>query len=149
MKYDLPILIPAAYWHIRERVAQLIGRIRYKILCYFWGIEHGKSGEFTGTTIIRTARKGQIKLGDKVVFVSRSTRNVVGLTQPTILDTMRGGKIIIGNQSGFSSVAISSKTSVVVGDRVLAGGNLRVFDHDFHSVKYSHLTMRRMLSLAA
>lgn len=137
-RYHLPILIPAAIWHLRDVLARLAGRARFKFLCFLWGVEHGARGEFTGPTIIRTLRKGQIKLGDRIVFVSRVTQNVVGLTQPTIIDTRWGGSIRIGSFCGFSSVVISSKTAVEIGERVIAGGNVRIFDHDFHSIRYNY-----------
>jgi acetyltransferase-like isoleucine patch superfamily enzyme len=44
------------------------------------------------------------------------------------------GRIEVGDNSGGSSVVISSKTNVTIGARCKIGGNVRIFDHDFHSV---------------
>lgn len=133
-KYGFPMIIPAGIWHMRDLVSRMIGKIKYRLICLLWGIRGGSGGTFCGPTIVRTLRKGQIELGDEDVFVSRVSQNVVGLTQPTILDTRFGGRIKIGSRCGFSSVVMSSKSEIQIGDRVNGGGNLRIFDHDFHSV---------------
>ena len=37
--------------------------------------------------------------------------------------------------SGFSSVVMSSRTSIKIGSHVKIGGNVRIFDHDFHALE--------------
>jgi len=60
--------------------------------------------------------------------------NRVGLTNPVLLETFENGEIEIGNFSGGSAVVISSRAKVTVGEKVKLGGNVRIFDHDFHPV---------------
>ncbi len=68
----------------------------------------------------------------------RSTKrtNLVGLLNPVILDTRRGGRIEIGENSSGSGVVISSKELISIGKNVKLGGNVRIFDHDFHSFDF-------------
>lgn len=105
-------------------------------MSYIWRIQCGRQVKFLGETIIRAYEKGAIKIGDNVVFNSCACNNLVGLVGPTILCANKGGEIVIGSQSGFSSVVINARKSVRVGDNVKVGGNVRIFDHDFHPVEW-------------
>lgn len=134
MRYQFPMILPA----IVDRVISITGglwyRFRTRVLSWFWGVDCGKGARFEGSVYFRSHRRGTIKIGEGTVFNSWCRTNLVGLTNPTILETRLGGVIRVGKRSGFSSVVISSKTSVDVGDNVLVGGNVRIFDHDFHSL---------------
>jgi acetyltransferase-like isoleucine patch superfamily enzyme len=134
MKYSFPMVIPVVYDRILQKIYSLYNKFRTFLLVWFWGIKHGKKLLFQGRTIIRTRKKNEIVLGDCVVFNAALTTNLVGLINPTILDTRFGGHIEIGNRTGASSVVISSKTFVKIGSRCQIGGNVRIFDHDFHSL---------------
>ena len=46
----------------------------------------------------------------------------------------------IGNNSGCSSTVFSSRSRIQIGDNVNIGGNVRIYDHDFHAL--SHLDRR-------
>ena len=136
MKYGFPMIIPALFVKIDERLSFFVGRIKFRILSWIWGIQHGKRGMFSGPTVIRNLRKGLISLGDNVIFISRKRQSMIGCTHPTILDTRWGGKIVIGSNSGFSSVSMSSKSLIQIGSRVECGANTRIYDHDFHSLEH-------------
>ena len=58
----------------------------------------------------------------------------MGLNGPVILHTWEGGRIEIGDHTGASSVVISSRSGVRIGKHCNIGGNVRIFDHDFHSL---------------
>lgn len=79
-------------------------------------------------------------MGKNVCLLADWRSNRVGLCGPVILQTWPGGKIQIGDNTGASSVVISSRSGVVIGDYVNIGGNVRIFDHDFHAL---NATVRR------
>lgn len=133
MKYDFPIVLVVAFIRVRDKIKRLVSTLLSLYLCWAWGIVAG-SVLFLGPVIIRTRRRGEIRLGKGVVFVADSRLNAVGLNCPTMLETMNGGRIEVGDYSGFSAVAISSHTSVRVGSRVKVGANVKIFDHDFHAI---------------
>jgi acetyltransferase-like isoleucine patch superfamily enzyme len=60
--------------------------------------------------------------------------NMVGLTTPILLESIGEGTITIGNHSGVSSVVISARSRVQIGKFVKLGGNVRIYDHDYHSL---------------
>lgn len=136
MKYRFPSILPALYDRILRSVVRMASPLRSCILNWLWGVEAGPGVRYTGKTYIRS-HGGDISIGAGTIFVSDTRVNLVGLMNPTILDTLKGGHISIGKDCGFSSVVISSKSNVKIGDRVLVGGNVRVFDHDYHSLDYS------------
>ena len=47
---------------------------------------------------------------------------------------MGDGIIEIGDYFGASAVVISSRSKVTIGNYVMLGGNVRIYDHDFHSM---------------
>lgn len=136
MKYRFPSILPALYDRILRSVVRMASPLRSCILNWLWGVEAGPGVRYTGKTYIRS-HGGDISIGAGTIFVSDTRVNLVGLMNPTILDTLKGGHISIGKDCGFSSVVISSKSNVKIGDRVLVGGNVRIFDHDYHSLDYS------------
>ena len=136
MKYHFPSILPAVYDRILRNVVRIVSPLRSWILNRLWGVNAGSGVRYTGKTFLRT-HGGDISIGDGTIFVSNPRVNLVGLMSPTILDTLRGGRISIGENCGFSSVVISSKSSIKIGNRVLVGGNVRIFDHDYHSLDHS------------
>ena len=138
MRYGFPMILPTIAERIMWSALHLFDVIKSRILCWVWGIGPGRSILFQGKTLLRAHHTGDITIGDQVVFNSRFSTNPVGLANPTFLDTRAGGRISIGRNCGFSSVIISSRSSVRIGNNVLVGGNVRIFDHDFHAVEWQN-----------
>ena len=135
MKYNFPMLIPVVILKIISIIDKFIDLVRSWHISVVWGVRLGVGTSFHGKTIVRTRHKGSICVGEYSVFNSKGIDNLVGLMTPTILDVRHGGQIIIGNRSGFSSVVMSSMAKIEVGNNVNVGGNVRIFDHDFHSLE--------------
>lgn len=135
MKYSFPMIVPVAIERAWHEITLWYYRLRSPLLAWMWGVKHGRRLLLQGKTIIRARHSGEVILGDNVVFNAQKGTNLVGLTGPTILDTLGGGKIEIGNCSGFSSVVMSSRSRITVGSHVKVGGNVRIFDHDYHSLE--------------
>lgn len=135
MKYHFPSILPALFDRILRSAVRMASPLRSCILNWLWGVNAGPGVRYTGKTFIRSHGR-DISIGAGTIFVSDTRVNLVGLMNPTILDTLKGGHISIGKDCGFSSVVISSKSSVKIGDRVLVGGNVRIFDHDYHSLDH-------------
>lgn len=131
----MPMVLFIAFERIYMILTKQYYKLRSILLLWLWGVKYGRKVLFQGKTIIRTRKKGEIVLGNNVLFNSQRITNLVGLSGPTILDTRFGGRIEIGDRTGASSVVISSKTSVRIGSRCKIGGNVRIFDHDYHSIE--------------
>jgi acetyltransferase-like isoleucine patch superfamily enzyme len=102
-----------------------------------WGVKFGKNLKVYGMPIIRKNKRAKIVIGNNVTLTSKSTVNTVGITNPCIL-VCNGerAEIIIGDDTGLSGIVINARRSIKIGNRVLIGGNVRIFDHDFHPINY-------------
>lgn len=103
-----------------------------------WRIQIGKNVRFIGKTFVRSYDKGGIAIGDNCTFLAGTTHNLVGLTNPTVICAIRGAKVVIGHDVGCSSVVIHARTSITMGNYINIGGNVRIFDHDFHASEWQN-----------
>lgn len=84
-----------------------------------------------GKIIIKN--KGKIIIGDNVLINNNSEFNPVGMPHATILCTQNDSSLIeIGNNVGISGASIVAATSVKIGNNVLIGGGVGIWDTDFH-----------------
>ena len=120
-------------WNILDYI---ILPAKTKFLEKLWHMHCGDDVVFKGNTIIRTYQRNSIEIGNNVVFNSCKNENLVGLSGPTILCAARGGRIEIGEYSGLSSVVINARKLIKIGRHVKIGGNVRIYDHDFHPLEW-------------
>ena len=92
--------------------------------------------KINGKIIIKN--HGSILIGGNVTINNSSEYNHVGLPHPTILSTQnKDAKIIIGDNSGISGASIVSAKSIIIGNRVLIGGGVGIWDTDFHPLDFN------------
>ncbi len=104
-------------------------------LSFGWqGCLVGSGFRATGAIRIKARAAGSIVIGNQVTLLAHWRSNRVGLSGSVILHTWEGGRIEIGDHSGASSVVISSRSGVTIGRYCNIGGNVRIFDHDFHAL---------------
>jgi acetyltransferase-like isoleucine patch superfamily enzyme len=108
--------------------------LRAMLSCRLQGCRLGKGFRSTGAIRIKARASGSIVIGDHVRLLAGWRSNRVGMSGPVILHTWEGGKIEIGDHSGASAVVISSRAGVKIGMHCNIGGNVRIYDHDFHSL---------------
>lgn len=78
--------------------------------------------------------KGKIIIGDNVRINSAEWANPIGFTGRTNLKVIGAGLIKIGNNVGISCASFVANTSITIGDRVLIGAGVKIYDTDFHSL---------------
>lgn len=108
--------------------------LRSRLSLAFQGCSVGQDFHSSGAVRIKARAAGSVVIGDHVRLLSGWRSNRVGLSGPVILHTWEGGKIEIGDHSGASSVVISSRSGVKIGKHCNIGGNVRIYDHDFHAL---------------
>ena len=117
--YEFPMILWAAWLRLSLLLNRYCTKMKSYFLCLAYGIVAlGKRPLFFGFTILRTRRRGDIVIGSGCVFDADVVKNLVGLSGPTIIDTRHGGRINIGEESGFSAVVMSSKSEIKIGNRV-------------------------------
>jgi len=81
-------------------------------------------------------RGGRITFGRDLKFNSATNSNFVGLYKPCTVAVAAKGELEIGDYSGFSGVSIYCANKIVIGKYVLCGGNVSIWDTDFHPLDY-------------
>lgn len=100
----------------------------------FQGCYDGGNFKTSGRCYFKARRAGSICVGRGVTLFSSHRSNRVGLTNPTLIQTFENGLVEIGDHTGASSVVISARSLVRIGKNVKIGANVRILDHDFHSL---------------
>lgn len=106
--------------------------INYLVLKYR-GVAVGKNLRINGRLFLRG--RGKISIGDNVTINSSLQSNPIGGSTKTVIHCM-GGVIRIGDNVGISNTAIVCREEVIINDRVKIGGDVRIYDNDFHSTDY-------------
>lgn len=84
--------------------------------------------------IIRIAGSGRISIGTNTRINSGRRHNPIGGDTCVTLVCRNGGEIKIGSHCGLSNFTIVSDSNVDIGDHVLIGGGVKIYDTDFHSI---------------
>ncbi|MCK6622842.1 MAG: acyltransferase [Calditrichaceae bacterium] len=102
-----------------------------------WKVQYGKNLTVAGFPVIQKNKKARLILGDRVKLISTPRANLVGLTNRcTLVCNGPDSEIVVGDDSGLSGVVINARESIKIGKHVMLGGNVRIFDHDFHQIHY-------------
>jgi acetyltransferase-like isoleucine patch superfamily enzyme len=122
------------------KLSFLLSTFRSRASLAWQGCSAGKGFKTAGPCYFKARCASSIQIGSNVTFMALHRANHVGLSNPVLIETMGEGVIEIGDFSGGSAVVISSRAKVSIGKHVKLGGNVRIFDHDFHSL--DHLDRR-------
>jgi acetyltransferase-like isoleucine patch superfamily enzyme len=100
-----------------------------------FNVEYSDCCTFHGRPLIKCAPGGTIKLGKKLVVVSDSNFNGLGVFQPVVMCVADdGGVIEIGDDVGMSGCSINAREKIYIGHRVLIGSGALIFDNDAHPI---------------
>ena len=77
--------------------------------------------------------QGKITIGKGVTINSSPGANPTGLNIRTSLYVLPGATLSIGDGVGMSNCVIAAAKSVSIGDNVLIGTDVKIYDTDFHS----------------
>ena len=94
----------------------------------------GKNIKIYGLPSIYVHQKGLLKIGDYFSMNSGNYFNQIGRQQQTIIQVAKNAKLVIGNKVGVSSSAIICMHHIEIGNNVKIGGNVVIYDSDFHSL---------------
>lgn len=98
---------------------------------------YDSSIEINGRLKCCSNSKEGISIGSYTKINSGKNVNPIGGDTRTFLFAKENGKIIIGKQVGISNSTLIASTKIIIEDNVMIGGDCRIYDTDFHSIKYS------------
>jgi acetyltransferase-like isoleucine patch superfamily enzyme len=128
-------LIFKANRYLKERI--LIGIARLAVIFQVSAnrIIIGRAWTAYGTPDMITHGNGSIVIGNQFKFNSGQHFNIIGRNQK--LSFQVWGKLTIGDHVRMSGTTIICKNSISIGDNVMIGGNVVIYDSDFHSLDAS------------
>lgn len=97
-------------------------------------VSYGSIPKIVGTILI--SNQGEFIVGQNVTFNSTPKSNFVGLSKKCSIGITQLGILKIGNCSGFSGISIYCSKSITIGNYVNCGGNVSIWDSDFHPLNY-------------
>ncbi len=100
------------------------------------GSQYGAGLRSFGLPMVRRSRRASIRLAQNVTLVNLNRANPIGINQPCMFIAGEAATISIGAHTGLSGCVINARANVSIGCHVLIGGNVRIFDHDFHPVHW-------------
>jgi len=114
-------------------IIDIIDKIRTKII--FWGNNVHHCG-FTskGVPYISVAIGGKCSIGKHFTMNNKIKDNPIGCYQRCTLFVDIGAEIAIGDNVGISQTALICHKKIEIGNYVLMGGGVCVYDTDFHSL---------------
>lgn len=104
-----------------------------KALCKYYNVAVGKNFRCEGRLVIQG--HGKYTIGNNVHIISTYRVNPVG-GDKTVLQTLEGGEIKIGNNCGLSHAILCARQYIEIQDDVLVGGGTAIYDNDFHSLLF-------------
>lgn len=108
----------------------------FKLIMKINKVKFGKNLNLYGVPVIFRKSGSQLNIGENCTIKSSFLSNLVGLSQRTIIVSRTDeAKINIGDNVGISGATIYARKSISIGDNTLIGGNVKIFDNDFHPVE--------------
>ena len=131
----------SAILYLIEIIRNAVDRILNPILFAAHGVHcDGSLKGVRGIPTIRRSRKGGIRIGKGFQANAGKSRNMIGSGTRLLLRTVGEGQIRIGDRVGMSNCAIVSYDHVTIGDDVMIGGGVRIWDSDFHPTDFAART---------
>lgn len=78
--------------------------------------------------------QGRVEIGENFKINSKLLANPIGRNYKCILIVRKDAVLSIGNNTGMSGTTIVCQKSIVIGNNVKFGGNVCVYDTDFHTL---------------
>lgn len=91
-----------------------------------------------GRIVCMASPSSTIRIGKGVRINSAKWANMIGGDCRTIITASEDAEIIIGNNVAISNSAIVARKRIIIEDNVMIGGNCRIYDTDFHSLKFKY-----------
>jgi acetyltransferase-like isoleucine patch superfamily enzyme len=113
---------------------RILSTLRSRFCLWFQGCAVGHGLRTTGPCHFKVRQPGAIHIGRHARLLAGWRSNRVGITGRLMLTTLGDGRIEIGDHFGGSGIVLSSRSLIRIGNHVNFGGNVRVYDHDFHSL---------------
>lgn len=94
----------------------------------------GKNCVSNGMPFLRLKKNSCVVIGDNFKLNNGEVFNSIGRQRRCVITVRACAELVIGNNVGISSSAIFCNKRIVIGNNVKIGGNVCIYDTDFHSL---------------
>lgn len=98
------------------------------------GVTIEKGFKSKGIPNVDVTLGGSFIVGKNFKINNGNKYNKIGRQQPCFFIIGENGQLQIGNNVGISSTAIVCEKQIIIGDYVKIGGNVVIYDTDFHTL---------------
>lgn len=119
--------------HLKSIILRFTGKIITFLIFYCNNIKHS-TFKSNGVPKINVGIGGEFSIGHNFRMNNYEMSNPIGRFNRCSIIVGKKGKLIIGNNVGISSTAIVCHSSIEIGNNVNIGGNVVIYDTDFHSL---------------
>lgn len=128
------ILSFKVYKRIYQSITLFFEQIISYILLKLNGVKIGSGFKSLGIPSVDVSLGGKFEIGNNFYIQSGNKYNKIGRQQRCFFVVKENGILKIGNNVGMSSIAIICDKHIQIGDFVMIGGNVVIYDTDFHSL---------------
>jgi len=98
------------------------------------GVHAGKNLKSAGVPVIDVWERGKFYIGDNFSMNNGGRFNIIGRQQPCYFIVYNDAVLKIGDNVGISATALICFKGITIGNNVKIGGNVAIYDTDFHSL---------------
>lgn len=128
------IIIKKINYKIQNPINVFFSKIYHHITFKIHDVQYSKVPSIKGRLIVKN--EGKCILGNNLKFNSTLKSNFVGIYKPCTISVRINGYLEIKDFSGFSGVSIVCSNKIIIGSYVNCGGNVSIWDTDFHPINY-------------
>jgi len=125
---------------VYRMLSVLLSTLYAKFVFSVFSAKYGARLVCKGLPIIDIHPTAKVQIGDDFTMNSGNNFNRIGRQQKSMLVVGINASLSIGNNVKISSTAIVSYNSIIIADNVMMGGNVVIYDTDFHSLNHEHRT---------
>ncbi|MGJ8638308.1 MAG: acyltransferase [Opitutaceae bacterium] len=120
---------------VRKALDSMLSPLVSFYVARFSGAIVGAGASFNGMPIITVRQGALLEIGKNFSANSSDISNPVGLPHPVVIcvDGLNV-KLNIGDNVGISGASINCRVSITIGNSVMIGGGVGIWDNDFHSL---------------
>jgi len=123
---------------IRRNLYLIYTRFIVWVKFKFNNVKVGRGMRSFGIPLVDVWIGSSFTIGDNFLMNNGKLFNAIGRQQSCCFIVQRNGVLKIGNNVGISDTAIVCYKSVTISDNVTIGGNVVIYDTDFHSLNKEH-----------
>lgn len=117
---------------VTNRVSGLISQLISLVLFQINKINFKNGFASNGIPILSV--QGTFKVGKNFKINNTINANPIGRNYKCMFIVRKGAQLIIGDNVGMSGVTIVCQKGITIGDNVKFGGNVCIYDTDFHAL---------------